>query len=86
MENVELTDKFRELGYTVQPPVKDKTYYLVKQYNNGTEQIYIKINKKVAELESFFNFKKKELPNKLARALEELLLVYYEDLVECIFI
>jgi len=86
MENYELTDKFKEMGYTVQAPGKDKTYYLVRQTNKGTEQIYIKLTKKTAEVEYFFNNKKAQIGKKLAHTFKDLLLVYYQDIVECNFI
>ena len=67
-----------KLGYICQLPNSEGNYYyLVKQTNNGTRQIYIKAGKKSAEIEILQEYKKAEPDKK-----EELLLQKFvlEDL------
>lgn len=53
----EILNEFRKLGYVIQEPSKDKTYYFVNQLDTGTKQIYIKLMKNSAKVSYRKNFK-----------------------------
>lgn len=53
--------EFKNLGYTIQLPNKDKTLYLVKQFNDGTVKIFAKFYKKEIKIEAYYNYKKCDL-------------------------
>ena len=48
MENTNVLDSFKELGYLIQEPTTDKTYFFIKQTEKGTRRIYVKLKKKIA--------------------------------------
>lgn len=70
--------EFKKLGYVFQLPNSEgQFYYLVKQTNDGAKQIFIKTNKRSAQVEILENYKKGKLDNKETVLLERLIL---EDL------
>lgn len=56
MENTNVLDSFKELGYLIQEPTTDKTYFFIKQTEKGTRRIYVKLKKKIAKVDCYFNY------------------------------
>lgn len=73
-------NKFRELGYTVQEPTKDKTLYLVRQTSEYTKQIFVEVKKKKVKVYVYNIVGPIKMDGILTTMETEVLLEYVEEL------
>ena len=73
-------NKFRELGYTVQEPIKDKTLYLVRQTSEYTKQIFVEVKKKKVKVYVYNIFNSVKMDGILTPIETEIVLEYIEEL------
>lgn len=75
MENTNVLDSFKELGYLIQEPTTDKTYFFIKQTEKGTRRIYVKLKKKIAKVDCYFNYNVSNLTDEEMALINDWLIV-----------
>lgn len=66
-----ILNEFKLLGYCIQEPTTDKTYFFARQAEKGHKFIWVKLTK-IPEIECTFNGQPGQLTNKETGLLEDL--------------